>query len=393
MSSFSMAEKLGDMNDQLAHESEVITRSPSLTDEPGSPDEKLALAGEFAHDDDATMTSPGSESSKRSRTSLVFWILVNVASTVSIVSRHADSGLVSFLRLTKFQTFVNKALFSDPVFRKCQFILAAYHLALTWATLQIGSSCAVFTRRTDVRLRTLLPLAMSMALSVVFTNSSLAHCSIPFFQTIRVLLTPCVACLNLLLYGTKIPLLACFTLVPVCIGAATMAVYDVKQSGNPQVHAQTSTFGASLALTSLLTSAIYTVWVSYYHTKLEIQSQQLLHRQSPISALLLAVAVPFFDTLPSSLHSISAVQWYLIIISGLCACLINLSQFYILGGAGPTTGTVVGHAKTVIIVLLGWLYQGFSTVSVQSLAGCLLAILGIALYSLVTIYHKTFSNT
>ncbi|KAL8833361.1 MAG: hypothetical protein Q9170_004314 [Blastenia crenularia] len=62
--------------------------------------------------------------------------------------------------------------------------------------------------------------------------------------------------------------------------------------------------------------------------------------------------------------------------SGCFASLINLSQFFIIGGAGPVSSTVVGHLKTCAIVTLGWITSGRS-VGDKSIFGILLAITGI----------------
>ena len=48
--------------------------------------------------------------------------------------------------------------------------------------------------------------------------------------------------------------------------------------------------------------------------------------------------------------------------------------------AGPVAGTVVGHAKTVAIVLIGW-STGGKAVSNGSIAGILVAISGIIAYT------------
>lgn len=78
--------------------------------------------------------------------------------------------------------------------------------------------------------------------------------------------------------------------------------------------------------------------------------------------------------------------------SGLCACLINLSQFVIIAGAGPVASTVVGHAKTLAIVTLGWIVSGRS-VSDKSIVGIVIAIGGIMLYSLaITLYKDRMSH-
>lgn len=59
--------------------------------------------------------------------------------------------------------------------------------------------------------------------------------------------------------------------------------------------------------------------------------------------------------------------------SGVLASMINLSQFFIIIGAGPVSSTVIGHVKTCLIVALGWIVAGRG-VTDRSLFGVILAI-------------------
>lgn len=71
----------------------------------------------------------------------------------------------------------------------------------------------------------------------------------------------------------------------------------------------------------------------------------------------------------------------------MCACMINLSQFIIITGAGPVASTVVGHSKTILIVSLGWIASRRS-VSDKSVLGVIVAIGGIVLYSYIMKVYK-----
>ena len=56
--------------------------------------------------------------------------------------------------------------------------------------------------------------------------------------------------------------------------------------------------------------------------------------------------------------------------------MINVSQFVIINEAGPVSSTVVGHCKTIMIVILGWLFSGRSARD-WTLLGMVIAIAGI----------------
>ena len=90
------------------------------------------------------------------------------------------------------------------------------------------------------------------------------------------------------------------------------------------------------------------------------------------------LVAPFIDTFPD-FAAVDTSMFYLVLLSGVCAMLINVSQFYIVQGTSPLTSTVVGHAKTCSIVGLSWILG--KPANSMSILGVLIAIGGIILYS------------
>ncbi|KAI4720341.1 TPT-domain-containing protein [Aureobasidium sp. EXF-10727] len=296
---------------------------------------------------------------------LLFWIAVNIIATTAIV-------------------FINKSIFDDPSFRGAQVSFATFHFLVTFATLHTVSSTRFnFFDRKRAALRDILPLAAAMCLNVILPNLSLAYSSIAFYQTARVLLTPITAFLNYVLYQKTIPRKAVCALVPVCAGVAMVTYFDVRPGFTSK---GTSFYGVVFAMSGVLMSGIYTCWIGHYHQKLQMTSLQLLHNQSLLAGILLVYLIPFVDTLPV-LSEVPLHRWIMILMSGLCACLLNLSQFAIIAGAGPVASTVVGHSKTVTIVTLGWIWTG-SAISGYSILGVVIAMAGVILYSTATTMYK-----
>lgn len=215
--------------------------------------------------------------------------------------------------------------------------------------------------------REILPLALAMCLNVVLPNLSLAYSSVTFYQVARILLTPVVAAINFGVYGMALPRWAVAALVPVCVGVGVVSYYDSRPGDEDTVAAVTTVPGVVFAFTGVLASSVYTVWIGSFHKKLAMSSMQLLFNQAPLSAALLLLCVPWADTVPD-VAAVPLHRWMLIALSGVFASLINLSQFFIIAGAGAVTSTVVGHAKTCSIVMLGWMMSG-RTVADRSLLG------------------------
>ncbi|THC91783.1 hypothetical protein EYZ11_008761 [Aspergillus tanneri] len=257
---------------------------------------------------------------------VLLWTLVNIISTVAIVS------------------------------------FATYHFFITGATLWVASRswCNLFVPK-KVNIRQILPLSAAMGFQVILQNLGLANSSVMFYQLARLLLTPVTALFNYILYGVRIPRAAIAPLVLLCSGVGIVSYYDSipKDDGKTS----TSVWGIIFSLSGVGASAIYTVWIGYYHKKLEMSSMQLLLNQAPISAGLLLITIPWIETPPS----------------GVFACLVNLSGFYIIDAAGPVSSTVIGQLKTCVIVGLGWATNSHIVMR-QSMVGVVFALFGMGLY-------------
>jgi solute carrier family 35, member E3 len=294
----------------------------------------------------------------------------------------------------KFQVFTNKAIFEDASLRLNQSTFAAFHFSVTGATLYAISrpSMAIFAP-CRARIFDMMPLALAMCMNVILPNLSLAFSTVAFYQIVRVLLTPLVAGINFIVYEIRVPKKAVWTLAPICVGVALVSYYDTKSVEGAHVKS-TSTAGVAFAFAGVIASSFYTVWIGNYQKKFDMSSMQLLFNQAPISAFLLLYVIPFTDQ-PPVWSEVPVYKWKLIAMvrvlaflnldaslsadtpkSGVLASLINISQFYIVAGAGAVSSTVVGHIKTCSIVALGWAMSGRKACD-RSLFGIVLAISGI----------------
>lgn len=304
---------------------------------------------------------------KSSLASSIVWMVVNTFATIGIV-------------------FVNKAIFSDPSLKLVQLTFAAFHFTVTWLTLYILSRprFAFFVPR-RASIREIAPLSIAMSLNVILPNLSLAFSTVTFYQVARILLTPCVALMNYVLYRQTLPPAAVAALLPACAGVGMVSYYDSLPAADAAVKT-TSGLGVVFAFTGIFASSLYTVWIASYHRKLQMSSMQLLFNQAPVSAFMLLYVIPFVDTFPVW-STVSVSRWVMILMSGGFASLINISQFFIIAQTGPVSSTVVGHVKTCSIVALGWATSG-RAIGDKSVLGVLVAVGGIMAYSVVMIKEK-----
>ena len=196
------------------------------------------------------------------------------------------------------QVFTNKAIFSDPTLKLAQLTFAAFHFFITWLTLFTLSRprFAMFTPR-RVAIKEIVPLAVAMSLNVILPNLSLAFSTVTFYQVARILLTPMVALMNYVLYKSTLPRNAIYALVPACAGVGMVSYYDSLPTADASVKT-TSSLGVIFAFSGIFASSLYTVWISSYHKKLQMNSMQLLFNQAPLAAFMLLYVIPFVDTFP-----------------------------------------------------------------------------------------------
>ncbi|KAG9246134.1 triose-phosphate transporter family-domain-containing protein [Calycina marina] len=314
----------------------------------------------------ATPAEPAPAPHSTTRSSII-WMIVNTLATIGIV-------------------FTNKAIFSDPTLKLAQLTFAAFHFFMTWLTLFTLSrpKFGMFVPK-RVAVKQIIPLAIAMSLNVILPNLSLAFSTVTFYQVARILLTPTVALMNFVLYKSTLPRGAILALIPACLGVGMVAYYDSKPSADASIKT-TSSLGVIFAMSGIFASSLYTVWISSYHKKLQMNSMQLLFNQAPLAAFMLLYVIPFVDTFPTWTE-VPINRWGMIMMSGFFACVINMSQFFIIAQTGPVSSTVVGHGKTCSIVALGWITSG-RAVGDKSIIGVLVAVGGIITYSIVMLKHK-----
>ncbi|KAK9416173.1 putative GDP-mannose transporter [Seiridium unicorne] len=342
-------------------ENDRISQHTAVEDRDGHEEEGLL------EKDAAAEVTQAPEKDSGGMTKAVVWMVINTLATIGIV-------------------FTNKAIFSDPTLKLAQLSFAGFHFFITWLTLYVLSrpQLAFFVpRRTTIR--EIIPLSISMSLNVILPNLSLAFSSVTFYQVARILLTPTVALMNFVLYRATLPRNAILALIPACVGVGMVSYYDSLPTDDANVKTTTG-LGVIFAFAGIFASSLYTVWIASYHRKLQMTSMQLLFNQAPVSAFLLLYVIPFVDTFPVW-SEVPINRWVMIMMSGVFASLINISQFFIIAKTGPVSSTVVGHLKTCTIVALGWATSGRS-VGDKSVMGVFVAVGGIIAYSLVMIQHK-----
>jgi len=267
---------------------------------------------------------------------------------------------------------INKIVFTTYGYKFSTF-LTGLHFIVTFVGLLICSSLNVFQIK-YVGIRHVLPLSLSFVGFVVFNNLSLQYNSIGFYQLMKVLTTPVIVVIQLLLFGVALHNRLKVALIPICVGVAMATVSDV----------EVNMPGTIFAVAGIISTSMYQIWVKSKQQDLQLDSYQLLFLQAPTSALLVFILSfmfePWFGENSITSYDYTFEAMTAIGASCLLAFLVNLSIFMVIGRTSPVAYNVLGHFKLCVILISGFLLFGEDT-NAMKLAGTLLAFSGVVWYT------------
>ncbi|KAG8465612.1 hypothetical protein KFE25_002919 [Diacronema lutheri] len=280
----------------------------------------------------------------------VFYMALNLCSSIAIV-------------------LVNKWLFNNSNF-KFPTLLTMLHFAFTFAGLQVCACLGLFTPKALNLLR-VCRLSAAFCGFVVLTNISLQLNSVGFYQVMKVLTTPVIALLELVLYGKVLarPLVAALTLV--CTGVAYSSMTDVELNMN----------GTLVAIAGVLVTSFYQIWVGTEQKDLEANALQLLYYQAPVAALMLVPVIPLLDDMALLReYEVTSSTLGLLVASCSVALFVNLSTFLVIGSTSPLSYNVLGHFKLSLVVVGGFMLFGYA-IDMRNVLGMAIVLVGVVWYT------------
>jgi solute carrier family 35, member E3 len=346
------------------------------------------------------------------------------ADAAAFVSNVATSVLI---------VFVNKVLM-DPrkgygfVFATT---LCAFHF-LSAAAAVSAAQAAGLASRGRMPFRDALGFAVIASVSIASLNVSLLVNSVGFYQVAKLLIIPFVCAVEAVWLGRRFPPRVVAAIAVVVMGVALVTLSEASLGGGKSAAAQAKlsegrdgagggagggssaaaagavgVFGLVVAAVSVATSGLQQILCGVVQRRHRLQSHELLAVTAPIQGAMLLVVGPFVDywvsggksvleyTPPaamggaaagsvaaaaaSSSSSPSYGAWFCLALSCLVAVGVNLSQFACLGRFSAVTFQVLGHTKTVLVLLASWLVMGES-LSPRKALGMLLAVAGMVAY-------------
>lgn len=202
-------------------------------------------------------------------------------------------------------------------------------------------------------------------------NLNLAYNSVGFYQLSKLACIPVTIVIERIFYGKTVSNPILLTLIPITIGVGIATVNDI----------QVNFMGTIFAVVAVVCTALAQIFTSANQKQLECDALQLLYHTSPLIATGMLLMVPMFDDL-RLLHQseFSATLLTHIILSCFLALGVNISNYLVLGKTSPLTYQVLGHLKTIMILVLGFVIFKYES-NPRVTFGIMVALIGVIAYT------------
>ena len=224
--------------------------------------------------------------------------------------------------------------------------------------------------------------------SIGFMNLSLTYNSVGFYQVTKLVMIPVTLAINAIFYGVTTSTKIKLSLLLILGGVGVATVTDV----------ELRPLGFGFGCCAVMATAMFQIWQGTKQKEFGLSGTQLQAAIAPwqtAQALLVAGlaegmcwqqtpcdnVVDFFESYADPKH-----QRTLLMVLGTCfiALLVNFTSFGLIGRTGPITFQVVGHAKTCLVLIGGYVLFPAKNADPQqmynNIAGVSVAFLGCILY-------------
>ncbi|CAM0906465.1 unnamed protein product [Alopecurus aequalis] len=263
--------------------------------------------------------------------------------------------------------------FSSPHANAAATTLTGFHFTITalvgWISRATGYSASK-----HVPLWELIWFSLVANTSITGMNLSLMLNSVGFYQISKLSMIPVVCLMEWVLNSKHYTTKVISAVVVVAAGVGICTVTDV------EVNAK----GFICACVAVFCTSLQQITIGSFQKKYSIGSFELLSKTAPIQAVSLIILGPFVDYFLNGQwlfnYSFSTGATFFILLSCSLAVFCNMSQYLCIGRFSATSFQVLGHMKTVCVLILGWILFD-SALTIKNILGMLLAILGMLVYS------------
>ncbi|KAF7834206.1 UDP-rhamnose/UDP-galactose transporter 4-like [Senna tora] len=267
---------------------------------------------------------------------------------------------------------VNKSLMATYGFTFATTLTGLHFATTTLLTTTLNRLGYIQT--THLPLSDLFKFVLFSNFSIVGMNVSLMWNSVGFYQIAKLSMIPVSCFLELVLDKVQYSRDTKLSIVLVLFGVAICTVTDVS----------VNTKGFLAAVVAVWSTALQQYYVHFLQRKYSLGSFNLLGHTAPAQAASLLVLGPFLDYWLTNkrvnTYAYSLTSLLLILLSCSIAVGTNLSQFICIGRFTAVSFQVIGHMKTILVLILGFGLFGREGLNVQVVLGMMIAIVGMIWY-------------
>lgn len=264
---------------------------------------------------------------------------------------------------------MNKYIVTEDNFN-FMLLLSFLHFSVTYFASLALMRMGYFTSK-EAPLSSVLPCAIGSLLSVAFMNLNLAYNSVGFYQLSKLACIPITIMLEYFFYKKIVSWPILMTLIPITFGVGVATVNDVSLNMK----------GTVFAIAAVVATALAQIFTSSYQKELNCNALQLLVHTAPVISFGMFCMIPFFDDMKALQNATLTIPLIThILLSCLFAFGVNVSNYLVLGKTSPLTYQVLGHMKTILIFLFGFLFFS-QKYNAKILSGIFLALVGVILYT------------
>lgn len=265
--------------------------------------------------------------------------------------------------------------------------LTAFHFITTYFLLEIMCRIGLFERATQYPTKCRWRLAAYGVASVVLMNYNLARNSVGFYQLSKMCNIPTIVLYNFFINHQTTPFNKLIALAILLTGVGLYSVNDV----------ELNFWGTIIAIVAVISTACFQITAGSDQKEFSMSGPQVQHAsalQQFILCFLSAIFTEFFNPQHTIMeHDFSRREVLLIGLTGIIAVGVNVSCFGIIGKTSALTYQVVGHVKTTLILLIGFVFfppkvEASHSQTVKTAIGMAISMVGIIMYTSIGLMSK-----
>ncbi|GFY96451.1 nucleotide-sugar transporter family protein [Actinidia rufa] len=296
--------------------------------------------------------APGSKADKKAAVDVAAWMF-NVVTSVGII-------------------IVNKALMATYGFTFAT-TLTGLHFATTTLMTAVLRGLG-YIQPSHLPFPDLLKFVLFANFSIVGMNVSLMWNSVGFYQIAKLSMIPVSCLLEVVLDKIRYSRDTKLSIAVVLLGVAVCTVTDVS----------VNTRGFIAAFVGVWSTALQQYYVHFLQRKYSLSSFNLLGHTAPVQAATLLVIGPFLDYWLTNKRvdgfDYNLASSVFIVLSCTIAVGTNLSQFICIGRFTAVSFQVLGHMKTILVLILGFIFFGKEGLNLHVVLGMVIAVIGMVWY-------------